>query len=850
VRGRSLGLALTALLATAATAAATPIAHNDQERQLYGGRVIPEPMQAANYLQFGANGAEAELKDAFTELQRLYPRYLSITTVADQLHDPNALSTGPDGIPAGMPGDTGDGHPLYVIVLTDRSVPDAGKQYVSLMFAHSAETCGREGELRSLEDLAKGASENSSTKYDDGKGVTGVTHAYTASELLRKTKIFVSVTSPDGWAKGDNDAGYDQNNGAGLNSNRVAPQDGWSYSGDVLYRHGYSTATQSEGLAFTRYLRHVRDSELGGKPFSEGADMHGPLPFGYILLHDQGNDAAKIERNYDTAVRVKAAMDAVHARYASGGGSDTYAQAASGAESVQKVLAPFKPDGVKGALDPTHLPLQWATHGQIWDMLGYTAGSSWGGWMNSRAGLDADAISYEINCVLYAPYDPAQMQLFVDNVRAILSTTIVRAAARGDGDPIRKTDLQGPAGFYDDGTRIRSNDGNPSPPPAGFPNRPLLKQVAQLPYDVSQTDWFREAGRGVTTAPLRDVRPHRLASELPSLATLAIADQQGPDPSALKSWVANGGNLVLTDRALQLLPALGVGKAGDVTQGYGYVGYADLDLADPLTKGLTKYARQTYDPIGLGYPTLMERDYYYGCKNTDSECQGQKDSGTQNSAPIWTIDRAAVAKLPGARIAGTVDPPASRKSQTEGTKTNRAEIGVVPMGKGRIVFFGALLPRPTEAYPHWFGLDPETISQAGQSMLLRALTWSSPGVVAAGSRTCRSRRALTLHLPGVRRGDRVRSVRVSVNGRSVRGVRRGRSGVRIDLSKRLAGRYTVVVRARTRRGRVTRTVRRYRTCTPKANRARSAVAKHPALGTVFRPSSGAKYDPFSGVALG
>src|SRR4051812_20532374 len=765
-------------------------------------------MQSANYLQFGANGAEPELRDAFTELQRLYPRYLSITTVAAELHDPNAVSTGADGIPAGMPGDTGDGHPLYIIVLTDRSVPDAGKQYVSLMFAHSAETCGREGELRSIEDLAKGAANSSPAKYDDGKGVTGVTHAYTAAELLRKTKIFVSVTSPDGWAKGDNDAGYDQNNGAGLNSNRVAPQDGWSYSGDVLYRHGYSTATQSEGLAFTRYLRRVRDTELGGKAFAEGADMHGPLPFGYILLHDQGNDAAKIERNYDTAVRVKAAMDAVHARYASGGGSSTYAAAASQAESVQKALAPYKPGGAKGALDPTHLPLQWATFSQIWDILGYTAGSSWGGGMNSHAGLDADAISYEINCVLYAPYDPAQMQLFVDNVRAILDTTIVRAAAREAAPSI---DLQGPVGFYDDGTRVTSADGNPAPPPANFPNRPLLKQVEQVPYDVSQTDWFRQLRDGLASSPVKEVRPRDLAARAPGLATLAVADQEPADTAALKRFVDSGGNLVLTDRALTLLPALGIGRPQDVGQGYGYVGYADLDFGDALTKGIPKYARQTYDPIGLGYPTLMERDFYYGCRTGDTECANEKDSGTQNSAPIWWIDKAALAGVKGARVVGTVDPPASRKGQGEGSAADKVEIGIVPVGAGRIVFFGAALPRPTEGYPHWYGLDAQTLSHAAQTMLLRALTWRAPGIAAAsGGKACHSRRHVAIRLR-VARADRLRSARVLVNGRRARAAH-GRRSILLDLSGRLAGRYTILIYARTARGRALHAVRRYRTC--------------------------------------
>src|SRR3954471_7023090 len=557
---RLVGAVTVAVLACAATALATPIAHNDSERALYGGRVIPEPIQSVNYLQFGSNGSEAEFPDALAELQRIYGRYTRLSTVPDELPAKNAISTGLAGIPAGMPGDTGDGHPLYVVVLTDRNVPDAGKQYVSLMFAHSAEPCGREGELRSIEDLAKGAAEGSPTPYDDGKGTTGVRHAYTAAELLAKTKVFVSVTSPDGWAKGDNDAGYDQNNGAGINSNRVAPQDGWSYAGDVLYSHGYSTATQSEGLAFVRYLRQIRDTELGGKPFAEGADMHGPLPFGYILLHDQGNDAGKLERNGDTATRVKAAMDAVHQRYATGGGSDAYAAAAGQAESVPQGLARHQPAGTKGALDPTHLPLQWATYGQIWDMLGYTAGSTWGGWMNSRSGLDADAISYEINCVLYEPYDPAQMQMFVDNVRAILDTTIVRGAAHGIGDDVNRVDLKGPVGFYDDGTRITDKDGNPTPPPAGFPSRPLLRQVEQVPYDVSQTDWFRQVGAEVANAPLRPVAPRALGAELPRLSTLAVADQEPADAAALKRFVSSGGNLVLTDSALKLLPALGVGR--------------------------------------------------------------------------------------------------------------------------------------------------------------------------------------------------------------------------------------------------------------------------------------------------
>ncbi len=71
---------------------------------------------------------------------------------------------------------------------------------------------------------------------------------------------------------------------------------------------------------------------------------------------------------------------------------------------------------------------------------------------------------------------------------------------------------------------------------------------------------------------------------------------------------------------------------------------------------------------------------------------------------------------------GTVAPPESRKSLSEGRATDRTSIGVIKLGRGKIMFFGALLPQPSERYPHWFGLDPYTISIHRQEMLLRALS--------------------------------------------------------------------------------------------------------------------------------
>ncbi|HEX8122795.1 MAG TPA: hypothetical protein VF549_16195 [Solirubrobacteraceae bacterium] len=80
---------------------------------------------------------------------------------------------------------------------------------------------------------------------------------------------------------------------------------------------------------------------------------------------------------------------------------------------------------------------------------------------------------------------------------------------------------------------------------------------------------------------------------------------------------------------------------------------------------------------------------------------------------------------------------------------------------------------------------------------------------------CQSRRNFTIHPAKRIRGRRVRSVRVFVQGRRVRVRRvRGVFQARVDLRGRPAGRYVVRIVSRLRSGRVVRTTRAYRTCTP------------------------------------
>jgi hypothetical protein len=808
-------LAIALALVPAARATATPVAKNEAEREQLG-RVFPEPMRSTDFINHGPRNGPSEIRDGLSLLEKTYPGYVQFTTMDRELNDPNAFSLGPDGKPPWDPADTKDGLPFYVAKVTDESVPDRDKAYVLLLNAHPAEPCGQEGDPRFLEDLLIWRDKDPGHVLDDGAGLYGKPHKITVAELLRKVKIYYVSTSPDGWLKGEGPASDSDNyDYGGFNQNRVAYQDGWNFPKDqTLSKNGYAVLTQPEGAVVSRYLRHVRQDEMGGRSWAVANDQHGPLPTsGAIIIHDQGNDPAKIDRTQDYAQRLKENMDEVFARYFTGTGLTVTQQAARQAGDVRDLLlrkyteATQQPVTEKAA----YLTLEWAEYATAWDHLDYTVTGSWGGWAGSRAGLGADSLSFETACeALSGRWNPALFQLFTDNVRAADETGAVIAAQRA-GSPTELTattyDLHGRVGFAETGARVTDRDGNPSPPPAGYPGTPEAPEIQQEHYDVENTDYFRDL-RKVVRSPIEEVPA--VAARTRGLDTLVVSDTTDVDAAALRRFAEGGGNVVLTDSALRLAPKLFDDvPASAVKQGFSYVGYGDLDRSHPWTDGLYKRARQTFDPVGLGYPLLMERDQYWPC---DTGCE---NSPTQNSAPIWTVDRASWERSRGVTVA-TADPPADRKFGGEGTKTDKTEIGLRPLGKGRVVLFGALLPQPTEAYPHWFGLDAYTVSVPAQQLFLRALAWDDGAAARLGgapSRSCASRRRFLIRLPKRVHGRRVVRGRVRVDGKRVRVQRvHGRLVALVDLRGKQRGAYRVTVTSVTHAGRGSTRTRRFRTC--------------------------------------
>lgn len=716
--------ALLLLLGSVAALAAPPATAQTQLP-----RVFAEPRSSLDFITHGPRHAPEQLADGMRELQRRHGRFLRFSTIRKETDQPLAVSVGPDGVPAWDEADTGDGEDFYVVTVTDTSVPDDDKEYALFTVAHAGEWCGREAVPRFFEDLVTTAAHAPDTLLDGASGLDGTPLSLSVGDALRRTKLIFVDVAPDGWVEGDRavvpgPAGlvrsFSQSNGAGVNGNRVAFQDGWVFPDDEVIRgNGYSTATQPEGIVTTRYLRGLRDRELRGRPFATSMDFHGPLPLGAMILHDQGNTPAKLDRLHDLSERITQRSYGVLAAYGSAPGASIHKEFAGSAEDLRK--AAFRVyQQVFGGVDEKalYITLHWNEYATAWEHIDYTVSGSFGGWAGSEAGLGADGFSHEIPCL--APgsaWEPNTVQLYVDNVRAMAQAMVVHAAFRQDREVIQQHDLGGPIGYVDTGRRVTDTDGNPAPPPAGI-RTPLTGALRQQPYDVANTDYFRDL-RDITPTPVVPVAPGSVAARSQHLSTLVVADHTQVDADVLRGFVERGGNVVLTDSALRLLPGITGVPAGSIRRHHAYVGYADLDRTHPMTAKLYDRARQMYDPVGLGYPLLMERDQYWPCSGPE----GCEESITRNSAPMWTVDRDAWEGL-GARTVGTADPPADRKGAYEGNDTDQTVIGTMSLGRGRLVIYGGLLPQPTEQNAHWFGLNGYTLSVPGHQLLLEGLRWN------------------------------------------------------------------------------------------------------------------------------
>jgi hypothetical protein len=277
-------------------------------------------------------------------------------------------------------------------------------------------------------------------------------------------------------------------------------------------------------------------------------------------------------------------------------------------------------------------------------------------------------------------------------------------------------------------------------------------------YDVANTDLFEDLNKNIPdpNQHFRRIDPAAVAAgrqNLDSYTSIVLSDlTPGRDAflDKLQGWVRDGGNLVLTDSAVQMLPEY-IDLARDkIEQRMHYLGQISFQTADgadnaadikhPLATRPHPVAqlgarfnsglrRQVYEPVPLGFAIEHPED-------TEDNSVGDNYA----ASPSWNAEREAFEDNAGAKTAATAVEEGPNGS---GVDIDRTTLGEAVVGEGRVRFIGALAPQPSQEFDHDFGIEPYSLTYTGHLLLRNALEWPArpiqpdagegPGVAGGGA---------------------------------------------------------------------------------------------------------------------
>ena len=681
-----------------------------------GMRIFPEAANSQAYIQYRPNAAGfSEFLHGAEFLAQKYPRWVSVYTLSSKYGD-LAKSVGDDGIRPGEDGDTGDGREILVVKLTDHQKPDKGKEtlYFSLS-VHGNERGGLEGGMRAIEDLAMDAEGGGTIvdgvdNYTSGTGKAPEFNEYEVADVLAKEAVYFTSFNPDGWAVGDLVGGtplpYVRQNGAGTDLNRQMPTKGSiNVSRDPL--------TEPETKFGVKDMHRVAAEGTKGL-MAFGGDIHGELTSrAYVdIMYPAGQfDSVKHRQLMAIAERTKSVIDAT--LYAgiqneieeSTGGNDE--------EGIEEQI-PGYPGAAKNTI-PT-MPAHWAT---VWDTLGYTDTGFIGDYLATDLGVTG--MDYEIMLNHTVPDKTWNVYLQENHInasRAIIKTAMAYALTQTQefNDDNVKLETGGQAGYVLNPDRVTDKDKDG--PGAGYsPESNNGTKIKQVPYDVSNMDFFTETNR-LMPKPFVALLPADIANNpkhLDQVDTLVLADTTLPRDAKsrpvnrakyfanIKSWVERGGNLVLTDRGVHAAGEIGVLPADAIVDETVYQPNAtSINFEHPLTAGLRGNAKQLVEAAILGYGI-----------------------GT-DASPMTVVDAAALTDA-GGTVLGNIE-------KGNGEVTTVASLGELGLGKGLIRLIGGALPMPTEENDHRYGLRSYGLTYSGLFIMENAVRYDAAGLGTAAPR--------------------------------------------------------------------------------------------------------------------
>jgi hypothetical protein len=691
-----------------------------------GGRIFPEAALTRKYVQYSADPRGfKEYQHGIEYMAQKYSRWVSVFKLSD-LYGPDALSSGPDERRSYAENDSNDGREILVIKVTDHTIADDEKK--ALLFSlsvHGNERGGLEGGLRTAEDLAIGAENNGyvSDGVDGYESTTGKRpdfHSYPIAEVLKKQAVYFVDFNIDGWAAGDtfngsSDRGvYARENTMSTDLNRQMPT--------VGRIHRNRNPLQESEMFYGHKLMHDLAEQSGGL-MAHGADIHGELTSrAYVdIMYPAGEfDSVEHRRMMSIAERVKSVVDAT--LYAGIQNEIEEAMGGDGHEGFEEFLpAGTVRDNAKNTIPSK--PAHWAT---VWDTLAYTDTGFIGDYLATDVAFTG--MDYEIflnHTVPERVWNVYLQENHINMVRAAVKTSMAYSLYQEEefSDDNVEIDTIGTAGYVFNPDTVTDTDENgvgTGPTNEGEVVGLDPEPVTQRPYEVSNMKWFEDTNRLMDT-PFVKVTSAEVASDpaaLDKLDTLVLADVPLPadasggsvDPAAyyanLKAWVAKGGNLVLTDRALHALGDLSIvapEAVKDIRVEQPYANIRDFD--HDMVEGLRKNARQLVEAMPLGY------------------------EDANDASPMTIVDQAAWTTAGGHTVGTTGNAAGSSDAQTQ------TSIGEIAHGLGKIRIVGAALPTPTEENDHRYGLNNYAMTYSGLYIMENSIQHDFPtlGAPVAGA---------------------------------------------------------------------------------------------------------------------
>lgn len=563
-----------------------------------------------------------EFASVLTEIEKVAPGIVDVDPIHELLGDPAMKSAG--------------GRVLYVVRLTDEAVTTPKRQVAISLSIHANESAGREGGTRYIEDIARwwAAGDRNHKLY------AGDT-ARPLRDILAQTEIYLAFLNPDGWASGDlgSPGTFNRGNQRGVDLNRQFPTIGWTKLNQLA---------EPEAQAWARLVG-------GMDRLTTATDIHGELNSASFSFSDIMYPAGQWDPRQQ-------------------------AQELQFAQNMQRTVErKFEEEGVvlQKIFDPagSERPMKPADYATAYDIVNYDDSGFMGDWFVREGAVEVDVENFLSHTVpsniWFGPLEQAHVAAVKGNIEATIVESMITHLVQADV-PI------GRVAYVMDPNRVSRNAGE-----------------GELAYSVSRMEYFAElasvAGVPVTPIAAEDVA----TADLSSFDSVVVADMTVPtgstaDPAAygaaLERFATAGGQVVLTDAALQLLPALGVqttatrrtANGGDVTFGA---------LDHQWEKDLAGLVGQTYYAVPLGYTAT-------------------------NQAANWTIPSTAVTAA-GGTVVGTFN-------------TGNTNLAQIPHGAGSIALFGAILPTQTQNNRHDYGLTDYAVTVTGGEVLNTMLEYRRP----------------------------------------------------------------------------------------------------------------------------